>query len=77
MEPVYQIKLQIVDDYGEIVVEGGTSFYYSDVRPFGDCAKADAEVGNLMRRFIQRVDQEEEQRQWENEVAKDLSEAKI
>lgn len=69
MKNEYKFEYKIVDENGETIIEDGTSFDYEDIRPFGDCKVIDEDLGNFMRRFIRKVDNE----YLEKEIIKDLT----
>lgn len=68
MPKTYTFKCEVVDEDDEVIASGTKTMFYESVRPFGDCEPVDDEVGNVMRRFVQKVESKESLHELEAEL---------
>lgn len=70
METKYRFQAQIVNDDGDIVVAGSTDFLAETTNKFGDCSDIDAEIGSLVKNFVQKIEQKQALKEFEIEIIK-------
>lgn len=73
MKKTFRFECRIVDENGDMVIVGDTTFDYDNVKITGDCEEVDNEVGRAMRRLIKRVETDEEHEEEEREVVGELA----